>query len=121
MEQYAPQISSGEVDPQRMYGMIRRQVADKLKFELDPEEQINHVAHLIHDKIYQDDVIDYIDEAKALRSIKQTLNETLRAEDALDDKVRQKIGSLQRDVPERSPEWEVLYRKYMDEELNKLS
>jgi hypothetical protein len=119
MQQYAAQIDAGQVDPQRMYSMIRKQVAEKLKFELDPEDQITHLAHKIHDRIYHDDLVDYVDEDKALRSIKKTLQETLLAEDALDEKVRTKIRSLKRGVVEGSPEWDILYRKYMEEELGK--
>ncbi len=120
MDQYAAQMSSGEIDPQRMRSMIRKQVADKLKFVLDPEEQVTHISHLVHDRIYNDDLVDYNEEEKALRAIKSTLDLTLRAEDILDDKVRDKIRSLKRGVQEGSPEWDILYRKYMDEELNKL-
>ena len=119
MDQYSAQMSSGQIDTQQMYSMIRKQVASKLKYELDPEEQVTHVSHLVHDRIYNDDLIDYADEDKALRAIKQTLHQTLRAEDTLGQKVRDKIASLKREVQEGSPEWDVLYRKYMDEELNK--
>jgi hypothetical protein len=119
MQQYAPQINTGQVDPHRMYTMIRKQVAEKLKFELNPEEQVTQLAHKIHDRIYHDDLVDYPDEDRALRSVKQTLNETLLAEEALDEKVRTKISSLKRSVQEGSPEWDILYRQYMDEELGK--
>jgi len=40
-------------------------------------------------------------------------------EDRLDDIVRQKIQSLSRRVAPGSREWDVLYRKYYEEELRK--
>ena len=119
MEQYANQIEAGRIDTQQIYGMIRKQVAKEKKFELDPEEQINVLSHRIHDRLYNDDLLDYTDEDRALRLIKQTLSGTLRAEDELDQRVRDKIGSLKRSVPEGSPEWQALYQRYMDEELAK--
>lgn len=119
MDQYAGQIEAGHIDTQQMYGMIRKQVAKEKKFELDPEEQINVLSHRIHDSLYDDDLLDYTDEDKALRLIKQILSGTLRAEDELDQRVREKIQSLKRAVPEGSPEWQALYQRYMDEELAK--
>lgn len=119
MDQYASQIHTGQVDPQRMYGMIRKQVAEKHKFELNPEEQVNQLSHSIHDRIYHDDLIDYTDEDRAIRTIKKTLKEVLQWEDILDDKVREKIRSLKRGVQEGSREWDILYQKYMEEERRK--
>lgn len=119
MAQYARQIEAGHLDTQQMYGMIRKQVAKEKKFELNPEDQINVLSHRIHDRLYNDDLLDYTDEDKALRLIKRILNSTLRAEDELDEQVRTKIRSLKRPVPEGSPEWQALYQRYMDEELAK--
>ena len=119
MDQYSGQISSGQIDAQQMYTMIRKQVAKKLQFQLNGEDQVNWLAHQIHDRIYNDDLIDYASESKALQALKKTLAETLHIEDALDDVIRNKIKSLQREVPEGSRDWEILYRKYMEEELQK--
>ena len=119
MDQYSGQIQSSNLDTQQLYAMMRKQVAKEKNFEMDPEEQVNQIAHQIHDGLYHEDLVDYTDEDKALRQIKATLNQALNVEDELDDRVRQKIGSLKRSVPEGSPEWNALYRKYMDEELDK--
>jgi hypothetical protein len=40
-------------------------------------------------------------------------------EDQIDDIVRQKIDSLSRRVPPGSREWDILYRKYFEEEARK--
>jgi len=40
-------------------------------------------------------------------------------EDHIDDIVRQKINSLSRHVPVGSREWDILYRKYFEEESRK--
>ena len=41
------------------------------------------------------------------------------SEDQIDDIVRQKIASLSRQVPPGSREWDILYRKYIEEETRK--
>ena len=43
----------------------------------------------------------------------------MRIEDEIDTFVRQKIAKLSRRVPEGSREWEILYRKYFEEETAK--
>ncbi len=119
MAQYSNQMESGQIDTQRMYGMIKKQVAKKNQFELDPAEQVNWLAHQIQDKLYRDDLVDYSEEGKALRQIKTTLQETLLADEVLGEKIQTKIRSLKRGVAEGSAEWHILYEKYLEEELEK--
>ncbi len=83
------------------------------------EDRISHLAHLIHDGLYQDMMVDYPDEDKALKEIKKMLNDYFKIEDEVDDVVRAKITSLKRGVLEGSREWEVLYKKYYEEEMSK--
>ena len=83
------------------------------------DDRISHLAHLIHNKLYQDLLADYPDEDKALREIKKTLIDYFKVDDEADQAAREKISSLKRGVSEGSREWEVLYRKYFEEELRK--
>lgn len=83
------------------------------------EDRISHISHKIHDRLYLDEYVDYIDEAKALAAIKQVMSEFMALEDQVDDLVRQKIATLRKGVREGSPEWEVLHRKYFEEEMRK--
>lgn len=83
------------------------------------DDRINHVAHLIHDALYHDDLVDYPDEEKALREIKKAINQYFHVEEAADQSAREKIASLKKGVAVGSREWEVLYRKYFEEELAK--
>lgn len=81
------------------------------------EDRISHLSHIVIDRIYRDDVADFPDEAAALREAKRVLQELVRAEEEADAAARRKIGSLSRRVPEGGREWEILYRKYFEEEL----
>jgi hypothetical protein len=83
------------------------------------EDRLSHIAHKIHDRLYLDEFVDYTDEDEALRVIKKTLNDFVALEDALDEAARHKIQTLKRGVSEGSPEWEVLHRKYFEEEMKK--
>lgn len=83
------------------------------------EGRISYLSHLILDALKKDDLIDLLNEPKVLRETKEALSEVFNLEDRLDQFVRQKIQSLSRPVTPGSREWEVLYRKYLEEELNK--
>jgi hypothetical protein len=83
------------------------------------EDRISHLSHLICDGLYKDDLVDYSDDDEALKVIKQTLFNYLHIEDEIDDAARQKIASLKRGVAEGSREWEILYKKYYEEESQK--
>ncbi len=83
------------------------------------EERITHIAHLVCDGIYHDDLVDYPQEDEALLLIKKTLLNYLQIDDQIDNVVRQKVTSLKKGVQEGSREWEILYKKYYEEEAQK--
>ena len=83
------------------------------------ESRISHLAHLIIDGVWKNDLADFTNEARALAETKHVLEQFFGGEDRLDDVVRQKIQSLSRHVAPGTREWDVLYRKYMEEELRK--
>lgn len=80
------------------------------------DSRISHLAHLIIDGIRQDRLAEIANEGHALNETKRTLSDFFQREDDFDDIVRRKIESLSRRVPPGSREWDVLYRKYLEEE-----
>jgi hypothetical protein len=62
---------------------------------------------------------EVISERAALVEVKRILAEHLQRDDKIDTLVRRKIASLSRQVPQGSAEWEVLYRRYFEEETRK--
>jgi uncharacterized protein len=57
--------------------------------------------------------------AIALRQARELISEYAQKGDAIDAAVRRKISSLRRGVVEGSAEWNILYRRYREEELRK--
>lgn len=57
--------------------------------------------------------------ALALRQGRELIAEWLEKGDQIDAVVRRKINSLKRGVVEGSGEWQILYRRYREEELRK--
>lgn len=84
------------------------------------EDRISHLSHLILDMLMQNRNVDAVQaEERVLREIKRTIIDELKFEDEADAAARRTIQSLSRKIPEGSCEWDVLYRKYVDEELNR--
>ncbi len=83
------------------------------------ESRISHLAHLLVDGVRNARLGEFPNEGRALTETKRVLQEYFQREDQLDDIVRQKIQSLSRHVPAGSREWDVLYRKYFEEESRK--
>ncbi|MCC6849371.1 MAG: DUF507 family protein [Deltaproteobacteria bacterium] len=83
--------------------------------------RISALAHLALDALKKgDEVADLRTDRLVLAEIKAVLTDFFDVDEAIDAKVRRKIGSLSRRVPEGSSEWNVLYRQYLEEEKRKL-
>jgi len=83
------------------------------------ESRVSHLAHIVIDGLRKGGLADFNNEGRALSETKQVLNDFFAREDAIDDIVRHKIESLSRRVPVGSREWDILYRKYFEEESRK--
>lgn len=83
------------------------------------ESRVSHLAHLIMNALREANLADFPQERRALLETKQVLSEFFQREDQIDDVVRRKIQSLSRAVPVGSREWDILYRKYYEEETRK--
>ncbi|HEX5035088.1 MAG TPA: DUF507 family protein [bacterium] len=83
------------------------------------EDRVSHLAHLVWDALYNDNLADYSNDEDALKCIKRAMTDYLQTDDQIDDAVRKTIASLKRGVQEGSREWDILYRKYYEEEANR--
>ena len=59
------------------------------------------------------------DDDKVVRVARKVLMEYFSRDEKIAELVKQKIRSLKRDVFEGSREWEILYKKYYEEESKK--
>lgn len=81
-------------------------------------EKINVLSHQIADKLATIDEIEFIEDRNTIRlAVFDIVTKWLKKEEAVDIAARKKIDSQQRKIPEGSSEWDILYRKYYEEEL----
>lgn len=83
------------------------------------EDRQSHLAHLVTDKVWGDDIVDFSDDDEALKATKKAIVFFVREVAEIDQKAREKVASLKRGVLEGTSEWEILYRKYYEEEKNR--
>ena len=81
-------------------------------------ERINVMSHQITEKLAVIDEIEFLEDRNTIRlAVFEIVTKWLKKEEAVDGAARKKIESQQRKIPEGSAEWEILYRKYYEEEL----
>ena len=83
-------------------------------------DKISHLSHVIYGGLKERGLLEAAaPEAQIRRAIKQTIEKTLRIEDEINRKVELKLQSYSRKIQEGSSEWNVLYDKFLLEELEK--
>lgn len=83
------------------------------------EDRQSHWAHILTDSIWNDDLVDYTDEDQALRIAKKVIQEFVKEDEDITNRAKTKVASLKRGVIEGSPEWDILFKKYYEEERKK--
>jgi len=84
-------------------------------------DKINKLAHTIADTLADMDQVEFVEDRNTIRmEARRILEELLTAEAKIDLAARQKIESQRRTIIEGSQEWDILYRKYYNEEVKKL-
>jgi hypothetical protein len=83
------------------------------------EARILYLARESLERMRSEGLIEARNFAMALRHARELIAEFIASGDQVDIAVRRKIASLKRGVVEGSAEWQVLYRRYREEELRK--
>lgn len=78
-----------------------------------------HWAHLQMSRLKNDGLAEFPDPAAAQREARAVLDAYAKATDEADDAARAKISKQVKRVPEGGREWEILYRKYFEEEMTR--
>jgi hypothetical protein len=81
------------------------------------DEKVTHLSHVLLKGLLDRGLVKLQAEEGAVRkAIKRVVHAELKAGEAIDAAARKKIESYQRKIVEGSPEWEILYRKFYQEE-----
>jgi hypothetical protein len=84
-------------------------------------DKLNKLAHTVADTLAEVDECDFLDERNVIRQeARKALEQLLEQETRIDAAARLKISSQRKIIAEGSQEWDILYRKYYNDEVKKL-
>ena len=84
-------------------------------------DKLNKLAHTVADTLAEIDAVGFMEDRNTIRQeARKALENLLTEEERIDTAARQKIASQRKIILEGSQEWDILYRKYYNEEVRKL-
>ena len=84
-------------------------------------DKLNKLAHTVADALAEIDEVDFLEDRNTIRQeARKALEKLLIEETRIDAAARQKIASQRKIIVEGSQEWDILYRKYYNDEVKKL-
>lgn len=84
-------------------------------------DKSNKVAHVVSDALADMKEVDFLEDRNTIRlEVRKLLEELLTQEARIDQAARHKIENQKKTILEGSQEWDILYRKYYNEEVKKL-
>ncbi len=84
-------------------------------------DKVNKIAHVVTDALAETPDVEFVEDRNTVRlEARRVLEELLNQEARIDQSARLKIESQKRTILEGSQEWDILYRKYYNEEVKKL-
>ncbi len=87
---------------------------------LNPDK-LNKLAHTVADTLAEIDQVGFLEDRNTIRQeARKALTALLNEEARIDTAARLKIANQRKIILEGSQEWEILYRKYYNDEVRKL-
>jgi hypothetical protein len=84
-------------------------------------DKLNKLAHTVADTLAEIPEVDFLEDRNTIRQeARKALEKLLLEETKLDAAARLKIASQRKIIVEGSQEWDILYRKYYNDEVKKL-
>ena len=84
-------------------------------------DKLNKLAHTVADTLADINEVDFLEDRNTIRQeARKALEKLLMEELKIDSAARLKIASQRKIIPEGSQEWDILYRKYYNDEVKKL-
>ena len=84
-------------------------------------DKLNKLAHTVADTLADIDQVGFLEDRNTIRQEARKALQTLLTEEArIDQAARLKIANQRKIIMEGSQEWEILYRKYYNDEVRKL-
>ena len=83
-------------------------------------DKISHLSHVVYKGLQErKTIVPLSEDSEIRREIKRVITKELKISEDIDQFVCNKLESYSKKIYEGSNEWEVLYRKFYNEEVSK--
>ena len=84
-------------------------------------EKLTHLSHVLVRSLEDNTGVSLLRDRNSIRlMVVDMLRAEMRRDEEIEQRVRNKIVTQKRQIPEGSQEWDILFRKYYEEELGKM-
>ncbi len=114
------QIDFYLADERQLFFMIKKKLAEEYGVILDYEERFSDLAHTILDNLYEEDLIHYeVNENRIKNIIYDAITGFVADTSEIESAVIDKLRTYKRKLVPGTDEYEILYDKHYQEELQK--
>jgi hypothetical protein len=84
------------------------------------DDKISHLTHVVLKDLLDKKAVTPLTEDSAIRrEIKRVIVKEVKLAESIDESIRKKLQSYSKKIPEGSPEWDLLYQRFFQEESAK--
>ena len=84
-------------------------------------DKLNKLAHTVADTLAEIDQVGFLEDRNTIRQeARKALEHLFTEETKIDQAARLKISSQRKIIQEGTQEWDILYRKYYNDEVRRL-
>jgi len=83
------------------------------------EEKMSHILHLMLDGVEKAGLASFVDKERAIREARKVCFQYISQVNAIGETARNRVLAMKNPPPEFSSQWEILYRKFYEEEMRK--
>lgn len=114
------EIEFQHADERQLFFMIKKKMAAEAGVIMNYDDRYNNLAHLILDELYENYLAEYeVNENQVKNVIFKAFKAFADSYDEIDDIVYEKIRNMEKEIAVGSPDYELLYEKFYQEELSK--
>ncbi|HEY5997058.1 MAG TPA: DUF507 family protein [Candidatus Deferrimicrobiaceae bacterium] len=121
LDKHARELDATQANSRLLFQKIKTRLADERGMVVGALQQSDdrrgHWARLQIARLKKEALAAFADESAVQREARAVLDAWAKAADEADRTARAKIAGQSRRVPEGGREWDILYRKYFEEEM----
>jgi len=118
IEENYDEIELQQADDRQLFFMIKKRLAPEFDVIMNYDDRYSDLSHKILDELYEEYLIEYdVNDNQVKNVIFKAFKDYVKAYEEIDDIVYEKIRNQEKEIFPGSNEYEILYDRYLKEEL----